>query len=150
MEVFVVLVVLEADAVLACCYVEVSCVTIYHVNLLIDRIALLENVLFCFVESRLERRQNASHEVSILLICPLEILDVAKYVLLGLRLLKREMHGECLQEVFEEEVSVDASLYRGRQLAEDGLVLHRDQCVIFIIPPVILKVLFKATGHFFR
>ena len=50
MEVLVILIVLEADAVLTCCYVKVPRVPVYHVNLLINRIILLENVLFCLVK----------------------------------------------------------------------------------------------------
>ena len=44
MEVLVVLIVLEADAVLTCCYVKVPRVTIDHIYLLIDRVILLENI----------------------------------------------------------------------------------------------------------
>ena len=53
MEVLVVLIVLEADAVLTCCYVEVPRVTIDHVNLFIDRVVLLENILLRCVKARL-------------------------------------------------------------------------------------------------
>ena len=52
MEVLVVLIVLEADAVLTCCYVEVPRVAIDHVNLLIDRVILLENVFLSLEEPR--------------------------------------------------------------------------------------------------
>ena len=44
MEVLVVLIVFEADAVLTCCYVKVPRVTIDHVYLLIDWVILLENI----------------------------------------------------------------------------------------------------------
>ena len=53
MEVLVVLIELEADAVLTCCYVEVPRVTIDHVNLFIDRVILLENILFWYVKAGL-------------------------------------------------------------------------------------------------
>ena len=52
MEVLVILIVLEADAVLTCCYVKVPRVTIDHVNLLIDRVVLLENVFLSLEKSR--------------------------------------------------------------------------------------------------
>ena len=52
MEVLVILIVLEADAVLTCCYVEVPRVAIDHVNLLIDRVILLENVFLSLEEPR--------------------------------------------------------------------------------------------------
>ena len=50
MEVLIILIVLEADAVLTCCYVQVPRVTIDHVNLLIDRVVLLEYILLRFVK----------------------------------------------------------------------------------------------------
>ena len=53
MEVLVVLIVLEADAVLTCCYIKVPRVTIDHVNLLIDRVILLENIFLRYVKPRL-------------------------------------------------------------------------------------------------
>ena len=52
MEVLVILIVLEADAVLTCCYVEVPRVAIDDVNLLIDRVILLENVFLSLEEPR--------------------------------------------------------------------------------------------------
>ena len=53
MEVLIVLIVLEADAVLTCCYVEVPRVTIDHIDLFIDRIVLLENILLRCVKAGL-------------------------------------------------------------------------------------------------
>ena len=53
MKVLIILIKFETDAVLTCCYVEVPRVTIDHVNLFIDRVILLENILFWYVKAGL-------------------------------------------------------------------------------------------------
>ena len=54
MEVLIVLIEFEADAVLTCCDIKLSRVSIDHIYLLIDRVILLDDILSCFVETWFE------------------------------------------------------------------------------------------------
>ena len=68
---------------------------------------------------------------------------------LNVLLLHPEVYLEEVDEVGEEEASIDVSLNMVGQLSHETNIDLRFDGIVLVIGPIILKIAFKALGHFF-
>ena len=69
---------------------------------------------------------------------------------LNVLLLHPEVYLEEVDEVGEEEASIDVSLNMVGQLSHETNIDLRFDGIVLVIGPIILKIAFKALGHLFR
>ena len=127
-----------------------ACVSAYNVDLLINLIALLKDVLSLSVGTWLERLQKFDHEVAVLLIGPVVVLDQASLVLEMHRLLEDEMHLEQCEEVLKEEVFENVALNAYRQLGHQGKVIIGRDSLVLVVLPVVSEVALEPFDHLGR
>lgn len=146
------LLVREANAVLARLLFLFGRALRDDVDLFVDLVIFLENVLLSGVESRLQGLEHLDHELRVLRVLPTIYVGVKVRPLNSLHvlLLHPEVYLEEVNEVCEKEASINVRLNMIGQLSHETNINLRFDGIVLVICPIILKVAFKTFGHLFR
>ena len=145
------LLVREADAVLARLLFLFGRALRDDVDLFVDLVIFLENVLLSGVESRLQGLEHLDHELRVLRVLPTIYVGVKVWPLnpLHVLLLHPEVYLEEVDEVGEEEAAINVRLNMIGQFSHETNIDLRFDGIVLVICPIILKVAFKSFGHLF-
>ena len=146
------LLVREADAVLARLLFLFGRALRDDVDLFVDLVIFLKNVLLSGVKSRLQGLEHLDHELRVLCVLPTIYVGVKVRPLNSLHvlLLHPEVYLEEVYEVGEKESPINVRLNMIGQLSHETNIDLRFDGIVLVICPIILKVAFKALGHLFR
>ena len=138
------LLVAEADGVLARYLLLLADLLRDDVNLLVHFVGLLKNVLLSRVEARFERLEHLSHELRVLRVFPAVVGRLRTVTVL----LYAELDPEQVEEAVEEEELVDVVLDVVWQLSHEPLPRIALDRVVLVVCPEVLEVAFEALSHF--
>ena len=146
------LLVAEADAVLAGLLLLLGGSLRDDIDLLVDLVVLFKNVLLSGVESGLESHEHLDHELGVLGVRPivnvrLEVGAIAPW--LTMLFLHPEVYLEQVYEISKEEAPVDVRSNMIRQFRHEPLIDLLLNRVVFVIRPIVLEISLESLSHLF-